>query len=91
MAYPPGTCFSRRRSTYPLDSLSDQPGESADTMFMPAHLLSEFAGGGIGRMLAQAMAKDLTRRGARVTEAFGDRRWESPALSARCERRGGEP
>ena len=46
---------------------------------MTAHLLSEFAGGGIGRMLVQAMAKDLTRRGVRAIEAFGDRRWESPA------------
>ena len=42
-------------------------------------VLSEFAGGGIGRMLVQAMAKDLTRRGVRAIEAFGDRRWESPA------------
>src|SRR5262249_23891055 len=33
----------------------------------------------IGRMLIQAMAKDLTRRGVRAIEAFGDRRWESPA------------
>jgi hypothetical protein len=30
-------------------------------------------------MLIQAMAKDLTRRGVRAIEAFGDRRWESPA------------
>ena len=53
---------------------------SADAvLFMSAHLLSEFAGGGIGRMLVQAMAKDLTRRGVRAIEAFGDRRWESPA------------
>jgi hypothetical protein len=53
---------------------------SADAvLFMTAHLLSEFAGGGIGRMLVQAMAKDLTRRGVRAIEAFGDRRWESPS------------
>ena len=45
---------------------------------MTAHLLSEFAGGGIGRMLVQAMAKDLTRHGVKAIEAFGDRRWESP-------------
>ena len=30
-------------------------------------------------MLVQAMAKDLTRRGVKAIEAFGDRRWESPA------------
>ena len=53
---------------------------SADAvLFMTAHLLSEFAGGGIGRMLVQAMAKDLTRRGVKAIEAFGDRRWESPS------------
>ena len=53
---------------------------SADAvLFMTAHLLSEFSGGGIGRMLIQAMAKDLTRRGVRAIEAFGDLRWESPA------------
>ena len=53
---------------------------SADAvLFMTAHLLSEFAGGGIGRMLVQAMAKDLTRRGVKAIEAFGDRRWEAPS------------
>jgi hypothetical protein len=53
---------------------------SADAvLFMTAHLLSEFTGGGIGRMLVQAMAKDLTRRGVKAIEAFGDRRWDSPA------------
>jgi hypothetical protein len=53
---------------------------SADAvLFMTAHLLSEFSGGGIGRMLVQSMAKDLTRRGVKAIEAFGDRRWESPA------------
>ncbi len=53
---------------------------SADAvLLMTAHLLSEFAGGGIGRMLVQTMAKDLTRRGVKAIEAFGDRRWESPA------------
>jgi hypothetical protein len=53
---------------------------SADAvLLMTAHLLSEFTGGGIGRMLVQAMAKDLTRHGVKAIEAFGDRRWESPA------------
>jgi hypothetical protein len=53
---------------------------SADAvLFMTAHLLTEFAGAGIGRMLIQSMAKDLTRRGVKAIEAFGDRRWDSPA------------
>jgi hypothetical protein len=40
------------------------------------HILSEFAGGGLGRMLVQGVAKDLTRRGVKAIEAFGDLRSE---------------
>lgn len=36
------------------------------------HVLPEFRGGGMGRMLVQAVAKDLTRRGVKAIEAFGD-------------------
>ena len=36
------------------------------------HVLPEFRGGGLGRMLVQAGAKDLTRRGVKAIEAFGD-------------------
>jgi GNAT superfamily N-acetyltransferase len=32
----------------------------------------EFRGGGLGRMLVQAVAKDLTRRGVKAIESFGD-------------------
>lgn len=32
----------------------------------------EFRGGGVGRMLVQSVAKDLTRRGVKAVEAFGD-------------------
>src|ERR1700749_3367369 len=53
---------------------------SADAvLFMTAHLLSEFAGGGIGRMVVQARPKAPPRRGVRPIEAFGARRWDSPA------------
>jgi len=38
------------------------------------HVLPEFRGGGMGRMLIQAVAKDLTRRGVKAIEAFGDAR-----------------
>jgi predicted N-acetyltransferase YhbS len=52
---------------------------SADAvLLMTAHVLTEFAGGGLGRMLVQGVAKDLTRRGVRAIEAFGDLRWEQP-------------
>ncbi|MDP9497344.1 MAG: GNAT family N-acetyltransferase [Actinomycetota bacterium] len=42
-------------------------------------VLPDYAGGGLGRVLVQSVAKDLTRRGVRALEAFGDERWESPA------------
>lgn len=46
---------------------------SADAvLLMTAHVLPEFSGGGLGRMLAQAVVKDLSRRGVRAVEAFGD-------------------
>jgi len=53
---------------------------SADAvLLMTAHVLTEFAGGGLGRMLVQGVAKDLTRRGVRAIEAFGDLRWDGPS------------
>jgi GNAT superfamily N-acetyltransferase len=53
---------------------------SADAALMiTAHILPEFQGGGLGRMLVQGVAKDLTRRGVRAIEAFGDLKWEKPS------------
>ncbi|WP_199428832.1 GNAT family N-acetyltransferase [Qaidamihabitans albus] len=46
---------------------------SADAVLLTAfHVLPEFRGGGLGRLLVQAVAKDLTRRGVRAIEAYGD-------------------
>ena len=50
-----------------------------------AHVLPEFSGGGLGRMLIQGVAKDLTRRGVRAIEAFGDAKWESPGCIVPAE------
>ena len=45
---------------------------SADAvLLMTGRVLGEFRGGGLGRMLVQGAAKDLTRRGVRAIEAFG--------------------
>lgn len=53
---------------------------SADAvLLMTAAVLPEFAGGGIGRTLIQAVAKDLVKRGIRALEAFGDAQWSEPA------------
>jgi hypothetical protein len=40
-------------------------------LMMTGRVVNEFRGGGLGRMLLQAAAKDLTRRGVRAIEAFG--------------------
>jgi GNAT superfamily N-acetyltransferase len=46
---------------------------SADAALLTtAHVVSAFAGGGLGRMLIQGVARDLTKRGIRAIEAFGD-------------------
>jgi GNAT superfamily N-acetyltransferase len=45
---------------------------SADAvLLMTARLLPEFTGGGLGRMLVQAVARDVARRGLKAIEAFG--------------------
>jgi len=52
---------------------------SADAvLLMTAHVIPEFAGGGLGRVLIQGLAKDLTRRGVKAIEAFGDLNWNGP-------------
>ncbi|HUR72726.1 MAG TPA: GNAT family N-acetyltransferase [Sporichthya sp.] len=42
------------------------------------HVLPEFSGQGLGRMLIQGVAKDLVRRGVKAIEAYGDAKWEAP-------------
>jgi GNAT superfamily N-acetyltransferase len=55
------------------------PASPDAVLLMTAHVLPEYAGGGLGRMLVQGVAKDLTRRGIRAIEAFADARWVSPS------------
>jgi hypothetical protein len=47
-------------------------------LLMTANVVSEFAGGGLGRMLVQGVAKDLTKRGVKAIEAFADTQWDGP-------------
>ena len=44
-------------------------------LLMAAHVLPAFAGGGLGRMLIQGVARDVTKRGVRAIEAFGDAKY----------------
>ena len=56
---------------------------SADAvLLMTARLLPEFAGGGLGRMLVQGVARDIVRRGLRAIEAFGRTNRSAPPASA---------
>jgi hypothetical protein len=43
-----------------------------------AHVVGPFAGGGLGRMLVQGVARDLTKRGIKAIEAFGDAKFGEP-------------
>jgi len=54
------------------------PVSSDAALLMTAHILPEFVGGGLGRMLIQGVAKELMHRGMRAIEAFGDLAWEGP-------------
>jgi len=50
---------------------------SADAvLLMTAHVVSPFHSGGLGRMLIQGIARDVTKRGIRAIEAFGDAKFE---------------
>ncbi len=47
-----------------------------------AHVVAPVAGGGLGRMLIQGVARELTKRGVKAIEAFGDAKWEEPGCVA---------
>lgn len=49
-------------------------------LLMTARLVPEFRGGGLGRMLVQAVARDVVRRGIRAIEAFGRASSGTPEL-----------
>jgi hypothetical protein len=68
---PPG--YVPRSITFPTSPVSPDA-----VLLMTATIIPEFAGGGLGRMLLQGVVKDLTRRGVRALEAFGDLRWIAP-------------
>ena len=52
-------------------SLPTSPVSGDAVLLMTARVLPRHAGGGLARMLIQATAKDLSRRGIRAIEAFG--------------------
>lgn len=51
---------------------------SADAvLLMTAHVVEDFAGQGLGRVLIQSVVKDMQRRGVRAIEVFADLQGES--------------
>lgn len=62
---------------------------SADAVvLMTAHIVPDFAGGGLGRMLVQGVARDLTKRGVKAIEAFGDAKYGEADPAGRLGDRG---
>ncbi len=54
-------------------------------LLMTGHVLPEFSGQGLGRMLIQGVAKEMVRREVKAIEAFGDRKWEGPGCVVPAE------
>ncbi|MGW4208146.1 GNAT family N-acetyltransferase [Lentzea sp. NPDC004789] len=72
---PAGSVFYAPPAAVPRSSAFPTSPVSPDAVLMTSlEVLPEFRGGGLGRVLVQAVAKDLTRRGVKAIEAFGDMR-----------------
>jgi GNAT superfamily N-acetyltransferase len=64
---------------FPRGSAFPTSPVSADAVLLSTmHVVPGHAGGGLGRMLVQSVAKDVQRRGARAVEAFADARYDGP-------------
>ncbi|MEU8655617.1 GNAT family N-acetyltransferase [Actinoplanes philippinensis] len=58
---------------------------SADAALLTtAKVVPSFAGGGLGRMLVQGVARDLTKRGVKAIEAFGDAKPDEISEESAC-------
>ncbi|GAA0575097.1 GNAT family N-acetyltransferase [Kribbella sandramycini] len=52
---------------------------SADAVVLATgRILPRYLGLGLGKVIVQAVAKDILKRGFRAIEAFGDSRWDGP-------------
>ncbi|HUQ61240.1 GNAT family N-acetyltransferase [Lentzea sp.] len=72
---PAGSVFYAPPAAVPRGSAFPTSPVSPDAVLMTSlDVLPEFRGGGLARVLVQAVAKDLTRRGVKAIEAFGDMR-----------------
>ncbi|MFI6098338.1 GNAT family N-acetyltransferase [Lentzea sp. NPDC051213] len=72
---PAGSAFYAPPAAVPRSAAFPTSPVSPDAVLMTSlEVLPEFRGGGLARVLVQAVAKDLTRRGVKAIEAFGDMR-----------------
>ncbi|USX50104.1 GNAT family N-acetyltransferase [Lentzea sp. HUAS12] len=72
---PAGSVFYAPPAAVPRSAAFPTSPVSPDAVLMTSlDVLPEFRGGGLARVLVQAVAKDLTRRGVKAIEAFGDMR-----------------
>ncbi|WP_191297671.1 GNAT family N-acetyltransferase [Lentzea cavernae] len=79
---PAGSVFYAPPAAVPRSSAFPTSPVSPDAVLMTSlDVLPEFRGGGLARVLVQAVAKDLTRRGVKAIEAFGDMRPDDEAAS----------
>lgn len=61
------------------------PASPDAALLMTAHVVPAYANTGLGRLLVQACAQDLAKRGVLALEAFGDSRGEPGACVAPAE------
>lgn len=59
--------YAPRSMAFPTSPVSPDA-----VLLMTARVVAPFTGGGLGRMLVQGVARDLTKRGIKAIEAFGD-------------------
>jgi len=59
--------YAARSTAFPTSPVSPDAA-----LLMTAHVVTGFSGGGLGRVLIQGIARDLTKRGVKAIEAFGD-------------------
>ncbi|MEV6716487.1 GNAT family N-acetyltransferase [Lentzea sp. NPDC051208] len=79
---PAGSVFYAPPAAVPRSSAFPTSPVSPDAVLMTSlDVLPEFRGGGLARVLVQAVAKDLTRRGVKAIEAFGDMRPDDEGAS----------
>jgi GNAT superfamily N-acetyltransferase len=62
-----------------IGSFPTAPVSSDAVVFVTGRVLPRYAGQGLGKVLVQAAAKDVMKRGFRAMEAFGDSKWAEPA------------